>query len=298
MAEEEITQAEEVEIAQAKKVEITQAEEVEKAMQEKKKKTSKKKGPKAEVKEEKNETSIENKKKALLEKAKKLAEAIVPVGGRGLTKESVEASKIADEEFKGLKTDNMLIPLEDYVKSGIYLGTKVITPDMKPYVFKRRNDGLAIINTKMADEKIKIAAAFLSEYAPDKIVVACKREAGWKAMETFTKVTGIRVFTKKYPAGIITNTRLPVFFEPELAVIIDPWLDKNLLSDSTLINIPIISLCDTNNLTSNIDLIIPCNNKSNKSIGLVFWVLAREYLKLKGLDSKIPDIKEFTGEKE
>lgn len=294
MAEEEITQAEEVENAQTEKVEITQAEEVEKAMQEKKKKTSKKKESKKEVKD----TPLDEKKKALLEKAKKLAEGIVPVGGRGLTKESVEASKIADEEFKGLKTDNMLIPLEDYVKSGIYLGTKVITPDMKPYVFKRRNDGLAIINTKMADEKIKVAAAMLAEYAPEKIVVACKREAGWQAMQTFSKVTGIRVFTKKYPAGIITNTRLPVFFEPELAVIVDPWLDKNLLYDSTLINIPIISLCDTNNLTSNIDLIVPCNNKSNKSIGLVFWILAKEYLKLKGMDSKVPDIKEFTGEKE
>ena len=163
--------------------EIQQVEEV----KEEKKKTSKKKTTKKaekteEVKEETKETSLEDKKKALLEKAKKLAEGIVPVGGRGLTKESVEASKIADEEFKGLKTDNMLIPLEDYVKSGIYLGTKVITPDMKPYVFKRRADGLAIINTKMADEKIRLAAAFLSEYAPEKIVVACKREAGWRAL--------------------------------------------------------------------------------------------------------------------
>ncbi|MBU2523446.1 MAG: 30S ribosomal protein S2 [Nanoarchaeota archaeon] len=283
MAEEEIKKTEEV-------VEV----------KEEKKKTSKKKTEKKreEVKEVKKELSLEEKKKAIIEKAKKLAEGIVPVGGRGLTKESVEASKIADEEFKGLKTDNMLIPLEDYVKSGIYLGTKVITPDMKPYVFKRRNDGLAIINTKMADEKIRVAAAFLAEYSPEKIVVACKREAGWQAMQTFSKVTGIRVFTKKYPSGIITNTKLPVFFEPELAVIVDPWLDKNLLYDSTLINIPVVSLCDTNNLTSNIDLIIPCNNKSNKSIGLVFWVLAREYLKLKGMDAKVPGIKEFTGEKE
>jgi len=276
--------------------EITQTEEVAQVKEEKKKKTSKKKTE--ESKEEKKEVSLEDKKKALLEKAKKLAEGIVPVGGRGLTKESVEASKIADEEFKGLKTDNMLIPLEDYVKSGIYLGTKVITPDMKPYVFKRRNDGLAIINTKMADEKIRLAASFLAQYSPEKIVVACKREAGWRAMEVFSKVTGIKVFTKKYPAGIITNTRLPVFFEPELAVIVDPWLDKNLLSDASIINIPVISLCDTNNLTSNIDLIVPCNNKSNKSIGLVFWILAKEYLKLKGSDVKVPEIKEFTGEKE
>jgi len=273
---------------------------------EKKKKVSKKKTEAAEVKEEVKEEkaavkemSLEDKKKALIEKAKKLAEGIVPVGGRGLTKESVEASKIADEDLKGLKMDNMMVPLEDYVKSGIYLGTKVITPDMKPYVFKRRaKDGLAIINTKIADDKLKVAAAMLSEYAPDKIVVACKREAGWKALETFSKTTGIRTFTKKYPAGIITNTKLPEFFEPELAVIVDPWLDKNLLADSTIINVPVISLCDTNNLTSNIDMIVPCNNKSNKSIGLVFMILAKEYLRARGIAGKVPDLKEFTGEKE
>ncbi len=285
---------------------------LQKEVKEKKKKASKKKTEteegvgkekpltKEEPKiEEKKELTLEEKKKALIEKAKKLAEAITPIGGKGITKDTLEASKIADEDLKGLKTDNMLVPLEDYVKSGIYLGTKVITPDMKPYVFKRRSkDGLAIINTKIADDKIRVAAAFLSEYAPEKIVIACKREAGWKALDTFSKVTGIRAFTKKYPAGVITNTKLPEFFEPQLAMIIDPWLDKNLLADATIVNIPIISLCDTNNLTSNIDLIVPCNNKSNKSIGLVLWVLAREYLKLKGMPGKMPDIKEFTGEKE
>jgi len=247
--------------------------------------------------EEEKKKDLEEKRKKLIEKAKKFAEAM-PIIKIEKPAEKKERKERREEELNLEKSANMLVPLEDYVKSGIYLGTRVITPDMKPYVFKRRQDGLAIINTRWVDEKLRMAAAFLSEFPTNKIVVACKREAGWKALEAFSKVTGIRVFTKKYPAGIITNTRLPVFFEPELAFIVDPWLDKNLLADATLINIPVVSLCDTNNLTSDIDLIVPCNNKSNKSIGIVFWILAREFIKAKGLDVKLPDLIEFTGEKE
>jgi len=253
---------------------------------------------KEEVKLDSNE--LEEKKKKLIDKAKALAEKMISLKHlkSDINTEIMGKTSKEIEELRKIKAENMLVPLEDYVKSGIYLGTKVITPDMQPYVFKRRSDGLAIINTKLADEKIRAAANLLSEYAPSNIVVTCKREAGWKALEEFSKLTGISVFTKKYPAGIITNTKLPEFFEPELAVIVDPWIDKNLLADSTLINIPIISLCDTNNLTSNIDLIVPCNNKSNKSIGLVFWILAREYIKARKIDAKMPELKEFTGEKE
>ena len=79
---------------------------------------------------------------------------------------------------------------------------------------------------------------------------------------------------------------------------VDPWLDKNPLKDALKLNIPIVSLCDTNNITSFIDLITPCNNKSNKSIGLVFRIFAKEYMKNQGIKGKIPKLSEFTGEKE
>ena len=196
------------------------------------------------------------------------------------------------------KQEELLVPLEDYVKSGIYLGTRVITSFMKSYVYRRRPDGLATINTKEIDDRLRMAIEFLSRYEPEEILVVCKREAGWKAAELFGKLTGVKVFTKKYPSGVITNAKHPEFFEPALMFMVDPWLDKNPLKDASKLNIPIISLCDTNNLTSFIDLIVPCNNKSNKSIGLVFWILARELTKKKGIKVKIPKLSEFTGEKE
>ena len=113
----------------------------------------------------------------------------------------------------------MLVPLEEYVKTGIYLGTRVVTPTMKPFVYRRRADGLAIFNTDIIDEKLKEGIEYLSKFNPEDVILVCKRQAGWKKAEMFSKLTGIRVFTKKYPAGILTNTTLPDFFENELTII-------------------------------------------------------------------------------
>ena len=236
---------------------------------------------------------LEEKKRKIIEKARQLQKGLDQAEEKKAEK---EANKAEREEVKLEGSENMLVPLEDYVKSGIYLGTKVITTDMLPYVYKRRTDGLAIINTKRTDEKLRNAIEFISKYAPEEIVAVCKREAGWKALQAFGKATGIRVFTKKYPAGIITNSILEEFFEPSLVIVTDPWLDKNPIADSNQINIPIVGICDTNNLTSSIDLVVPGNNKSNKSVGLVYWIMAREYIKNRKLKNSLPELKEFVGE--
>ena len=216
------------------------------------------------------------------------------------SKKEIKKEKKEKKEDKEIKRENkeeLLVSLEEYVKpSGIHLGTKVITSYMRKYVYKRRADGLATINTNEINRKINIVVNFLSQYEPQEIIVACKREAGWVALKKFNELTGIRVYTKKYPTGIITNTQLPGFFEPKVMFIIDPWIDKNPLNDAVKTNLPIISLCDTNNLTSYIDLVIPCNNKSNKSLGLIFWILTREYCKRKKIKIEMPKIEEFTGE--
>jgi len=240
------------------------------------------------IEEAKEEAKEESKEEIKEEKTKKTAKK----------KKSEEKTESADKEaeVKAEKDSNLLVPLEDYIKAGVHLGTKVITAQMKPYIFRRRADGLAILNTNQIDDKIKIAASFLAQYEPEKIVVACKREAGWLAIDKFSEITGIKSFSKKYPAGVITNLALPGFFEPSLMVIIDPWIDKNPMLDAVKIHVPVIALCDSNNVPSKIDFIIPCNNKSNKSIGLIFWILAREYNKLKGKDVKMPPYEEFIGE--
>lgn len=266
-------------------------EEVEELAEEEVKKISGKKNKEengAEVVEEKKEKSLEERKKAILEKAKKLKEKVS-------TEATTEELK---EQVKDKKTD-MLIPLEDYVKSGIYLGTRVVTPEMRKYVYRRRADGLAIFNTDLIDEKLKEGIVYLSKFAPEEIIVVCKRQAGWKAVEMFSRVTGVRIFAKKYPAGILTNTNLENFFENELTVVSDSWIDKNALNDTLNVKKKVLMICDTNNFPKGANQIVIGNNKSAKSIGLIYYLLARGYCKARGIDTnKIPDMEEWIGEDE
>ena len=221
-------------------------------------------------------------------------------------KEIQEASekiskKDAEKEAKELKSKSKtksegetLISLEDYIKCAVHLGTKVITPHMRKYVYKRRADGLAVINTVEIDSKLRNAIEFIIKHEPEQIYLACKREAGWDAAKKFSEATNIQSFTKKYPPGITTNLELEDFFEKELTIICDPWIDKNALVDTARLKKPVLSLCDTNNFTTNVTELIPCNNKSAKSIGCILYILAREYNKSK----KIPfdyELEDFTG---
>jgi small subunit ribosomal protein S2 len=233
------------------------------------------------------EKYLEKKKKELLEKAKKLKEKL----------EKEPKTEELKEKIK-IKKKEMLVPLEEYVKSGIYLGTKVVTPKMRQFVYRRRADGLAIFNTDLIDEKLREGINYLSKFAPEDIIVICKRDAGWKAVKKFSEITGIRAFTKKYPAGILTNKTLPDFFENELTIITDQWVDKNALNDTLKVHKKVLMICDTNNFSKGADQIILGNNKSPKSLGLIFYLLAKGYCKARGIKAEIPDLEWWTGEAE
>ena len=210
-----------------------------------------------------------------------------------------EVKKLSETELKRVMTDTKetLVPLTDYIACSVHLGTKVITPHMRQFVYKRRADGLAVINTAMIDDLLREAIKFLNQYEPKQVYLLCKREAGWPAARVFEEVTGIKVFTKKYTPGVTTNLLLDNFFEAEMTIICDPWIDKNALADTVRLKKPVLALCDTNNFTSGVSKIIPCNNKSRKSIGCILFILAREYCKHK----KIPftaKLTDFAGELE
>lgn len=233
------------------------------------------------------EKSIAEKKKEILEKVKEISKKI-----------EITKTKDLKEKIKIKKRTDMLIPLEDYVKSGIYIGTKVVTPKMRAFVYRRRADGLAILNTDLIDEKIKEGIVYLSKFEPKDVILVCKRQAGWKAAEKFSELTGIRVFTKKYPAGILTNSSLPDFFENELTIVTDSWLDRNSLLDTQRVRKKVLMICDTNNFPKGADEIIIGNNKSSKSLGVIFYLLARGYCKARKLDKvdEIPDLEWWTEE--
>ncbi|MFH1053383.1 MAG: 30S ribosomal protein S2 [Candidatus Woesearchaeota archaeon] len=184
-----------------------------------------------------------------------------------------------------------LVPQDMYLKSGIHIGTKFRTKYMEQFIYKTRPDGLSVLNLQKIDERIKVAANFLAQYSPEDILVISRRENGWKSVKALEAATGIRIFAGRYPPGILTNPELKNYIETKLIMVTDAWPDRNAIYDAMKVGIPVIALCDTNNQSNNIDLVVPCNNKGKKSIGLFFWILAREYLLKRGDIKKPEDFK-------
>ena len=196
--------------------------------------------------------------------------------------------------------EKLLLPAETYLKSGIHIGTKFRTKYMDPFIYKARSDGLSVLNLQKIDERIKIAANFLAQFESSEILIVSRRENGWKPVNSFKKATGIKVFAGRYPPGMMTNPQLDIYQEFKILLVTDSWPDRNAIMDAVRMGVPVIALCDTNNQSNNIDLVVPCNNKGKKSLGLFFWILAREYLLHKAV-IKSPDeftatVEEFTEE--
>ncbi|MEA3430717.1 MAG: 30S ribosomal protein S2 [Nanoarchaeota archaeon] len=183
--------------------------------------------------------------------------------------------------------ENQFLVAQDlYLKSGIHIGTKFRTKYMADFIYKTRSDGLSVLNLQKIDERLRIAASMLNRYKPEEIIVVSRRENGWKPVKLFSKLTGIKVFAGRYPPGVLTNPGLKNYIEKKVMVVTDSWPDRNAIKDALKVGIPVIALCDTNNQSNNLDLVVPCNNKGRKSLGLVFFILAKEYLKANGIISK------------
>ena len=188
--------------------------------------------------------------------------------------------------------EKFLVPRDVYLKSGIHIGTKFRTAYMEQFIYKTRPDGLSVLNLQKIDERIKVAATFLAQYDPKDILIICRRENGWKAVDLFGKLTGIRTYAGRYPPGILTNPNLEQYTEAKIVMVVDAWPDRNAVLDSVKVGLPVIALCDTNNQTNFIDFVVPCNNKGKKSLGLIFFILTKEFLKVKGKLKEDEELKE------
>lgn len=180
-------------------------------------------------------------------------------------------------------SEELLVSNDDYLKSGIHIGTKFRTKHMADFIYKTRPDGLSVLNVQKIDERIRLAGSMLSNYAPEDVLIVCRRENGWKAVKKFAEITGCKFFAGRYPPGVLTNPSLKNFVEAKVMLVTDSWPDKNAIEDALKIGIPVIALCDTNNQSNNIDLVVPCNNKGKKSLGLFFLLLAKLYTEKRGM---------------
>lgn len=175
-----------------------------------------------------------------------------------------------------------LIPPDDYLAAGVHIGTQVKTGDMRRFIFKVRNDGLYVLDIRQLDERIKVAAKFLSRFEPSKILLVAARQYAHKPVQMFSKVVGSEYIIGRFIPGTLTNPMLKEYMEPDVVFVNDPAIDKQAVTEATDVGIPVVALCDTNNSAADIDLVIPTNNKGRKALALVYWLLAREILKIKG----------------
>jgi len=177
---------------------------------------------------------------------------------------------------------DLLVPEESYLTSGVHIGTQQKSADMKSFIFKVRNDGLYVLDVKKTDERIKVAAKFLAKFEPGKILVVSTRQYGQKPAKVFAKAIGTKVFAGRFVPGTMTNPNLPQFIEPDVLLATDPAADEQSLREALNIGIPITALCDANNETRNVDIVIPTNNKGRRALAMIYWLLAREILKARG----------------
>ncbi|ABU81372.1 30S ribosomal protein S2 [Ignicoccus hospitalis] len=183
----------------------------------------------------------------------------------------------------GEKVVELLIPLEMYLQHGVHIGTKMVTNYMKRFVYKRRNiDGLAILDVRKIDQRIRVAAKFLSRFEPEKIMVVSVRQYGHKPVTMFAQFTGAKPVIGRFVPGTLTNPALEVYYEPDVILVTDTRMDQQAIVEAAEIGIPVVAICDTDNKTENVDLIIPGNNKGRKSLALLYWLLTRQVLVERG----------------
>ncbi len=190
------------------------------------------------------------------------------------TTETAETTENSEEQ-----KSTSLVPIDEYLAAGVHIGTQQKTENMMKFVYRVRTDGLYVLDIQATDERIRMAAKFLSEYDPARILVVSARQYGQFPAKMFAKAIGARSMVGRFIPGTLTNPTVEHFFEPDVIIVTDPTGDAQVIREAVDISIPVVALCDTNNMTSDVDLVIPTNNKGRKALSLVYWLLAREIAK-------------------
>lgn len=172
--------------------------------------------------------------------------------------------------------DELLIDRDKYLANGVHIGTRSNHVDMDEYIFRVKKNQLAVLNLDQTDEQIREAAEMLADYEPEEVLVAGRKEEARMALEKFAEATGFDTKIGRFMPGTLTNPRSEEFTEPEAVIVTDPEQDSQVIQEAAQTNVPVVAIADSGDSLENIDLTIPANNKSSNSLGMVYFLLARE----------------------
>ena len=175
------------------------------------------------------------------------------------------------------------MPHDVYEQHAVHIGTNQKSADMKKFLDTMREDssGLHLIDVHHTDSRIRVAAKFLSRYDPERVLIVSARQYGQRPARKFAERIGSMRIVGRFIPGTLTNPRLRTYIEPEVILVTDPAADSQALSEAVSSGIPVVGICDANNRLRNVDLVLPANNKGRRSLALVYWLLAREILKIR-----------------
>ena len=196
-----------------------------------------------------------------------------------------ETGPTFDEDVMPDEEADLLIPVEDYLAAGVHIGTQQKTKDMERFIHRVRDDGLYVLDVSQTDSRIRTAADFLANYDPERILVTSSRQYGRFPATKFADAVGARARTGRFIPGTLTNPDYDGYIEPDVVVVTDPIGDAQAVKEAITVGIPVIAMCDSNNQTGNVDLVVPTNNKGRRALSVVYWLLANETLDRRGADT-------------
>ncbi len=171
--------------------------------------------------------------------------------------------------------------IKNLLVAGCHFGGKKITKQMKKYVYTVRSDGIAIFDVKKMYEKIQVAARMIASVDPDSVISVSGKPAGQRAVYKFGHFTKTQTVTGRWSPGMLTNQTTKKFVEPRLLIVTDPRTDYNAILESSYVNVPVIAICNTDNNLKYVDCAIPCNNRSNRAIAMIWYLLTKAVLEVK-----------------
>lgn len=178
--------------------------------------------------------------------------------------------------------DDLLCDRNDYLAAGVHIGTKLKTKHTRDMIYRITSYGLYVINILQTDEKLRVAAKFLAKYDPAKILVCSVRRYGQRPVHTFSELLGAMVVASRFIPGMLTNPMLDKYIEADVVIICDPHADRQALEEAQMARIPVVSLIDTDDSLSGVDLAIPTNNRGRKALSMIFYLLGRQILRERG----------------